>query len=289
LNFVLLGIAVSLISLSCFLWYSRRVSPLRLPGVDQEPAREERLTDYQKYRLSYQERILYTGGAAIFLFSVAYVFYHSLFLSLGLTPLAYFYPAFKTKKLSQKRRRELNLQFKDALYSLASSLMAGKSVELAFKDVYQDLRLLYPDPQTPIILEIQIILHRLEMNESLEDALADLARRAHSEDIESFADVFIIAKRSGGNMVEIIRNTSAIIADKLQIKEEIETLLAHRQIEKRVLAVMPVALIMLLSWATGDYMLPVFTTWTGRLAMTAAILILTAANILAQKITTIEV
>ena len=38
------------------------------------------------------------------------------------------------------------MQFKQTLYSLGSSLAAGRSVENSFKEVAKDLRLLYPDP-----------------------------------------------------------------------------------------------------------------------------------------------
>lgn len=291
MKYALLGLATGLVCLSCYLalaWYQKKFSSSRQP-TEKEQHRDKGLTDYSCYRLKPHQHFLYTCQGASVLICVTYIFYHSLLLSLAVTPLALFYPKLKAEKLNTKRRRELSIQFRDTLYSLASSLMAGKSVEMAFKDVRRDLRLLYPDPQTPMLREIEIVICRLEMNEKLEDVLSDLARRAHLDDLDSFVDVFVISKRSGGNMVEIIRNTSAVIADKLQIKEEIATLLAQRQLEQRILAIMPAAMILLLSWATGDYMRPVFTTWTGRMAMTAAVLLLAAANLLAQKIMNIEV
>ena len=127
------------------------------------------------------------------------------------------------------------------------------------------------------------------MNETIECALTDLARRSHDEDIKNFADVFITGKRSGGNMADIIKNTAAIINDKLRIKEEINTLLAERKLEQRVLNIVPVALILLLTWSTGDYMDPVFGTTLGRFVMTVAVLLLALAWFISRKITDIEV
>ena len=34
------------------------------------------------------------------------------------------------------------------------------------------------------------------------------------EDIKTFADIFVVSKRTGGNLVQIIRQTTDIIADK---------------------------------------------------------------------------
>lgn len=247
------------------------------------------LLDYDIYQMSKKERLFYICIAAGGLFFIAYVFYKSIILSALVTPLALYYPRVKTKEIIERRKRELSLQFKEALYALSSSLIAGRSVEAAFKESLKDLALIYPDPNTYIIQEFEYITRRIEMNETIEDALNDFANRAHLEDIDSFVDVFSISKRSGGNIVDIIKNTSSIIGDKLQIKQEIDTLLSQRKFEQKVLNIMPIAMILLLTWTTGDYMAPVFNTIVGRIAMTVAVLLLGLAYYLSKKITSIEV
>ena len=257
----------------------------REPREEQHPD----LPDYAKYKMSWRERVGYTALAAVFLFGVAYIFYQNIFISILVMPLAMFYPRYKSKDLLARRKRELSLQFKDALYSLSSSVSAGKSLETAFKDAVKDLSLLYQNSNAYIIRELTAIAGKIEMNETLENALADFAQRSDLEDIASFADVFIIGKRSGGNMIGIIRNTSALIAEKLRIKEEIDTILAQRKLERKVLNVMPVGLILLLTWSTGDYMFPVFHTFPGRLAMSVAVILLGIAYVVSGKIIDIEV
>ena len=247
------------------------------------------LPDYTRYEMNGRERAGYITLAALFLGGVSYVFYQSIFFSVLLMPLALLYPRYKSRELLAKRKRELSLQFKDALYSLASSVSVGKSLELAFKDAVTDLAILYPDSDAYIIRELTAIVAKTEMNETLENALVDFAQRANLDELTSFTDVFIIGKRSGGNMIGIIRNTSALIAEKLRIKEEIETLLAQRKLERKLLNVMPVGLVLLLTWSTGDYMFPVFHTVPGRLAMSAAIALLGVAYVVSGRIIAIEI
>ena len=103
------------------------------------------MQDFDSYVMSLWEKVLYTAAAAIVIFSVAFIFYRSIFLSLLLTPLALFYPRIKTKDIIKKRKKELNIQFKDMLYSLSSSLSAGKTVESAFREALKDLSVLYPE------------------------------------------------------------------------------------------------------------------------------------------------
>jgi len=133
------------------------------------------------------------------------------------------------------------------LYSISASLTAGKSVETAFR-------------------EVEYIVRRLEMNETIEDALEDLAKRSHLEDIQNFTDV-LTCKRTGGNLVNVIRNSTNIINDKIEIKEEINTLLAAKKFEQKVLSVMPFIMILILSLTTEDYMAPVFDTIVGRIVI----------------------
>ncbi len=255
----------------------------------QNSKKEHRSVDYSEYRMGYWGKVCYFLLAALFLFALAYVFYHSVFLSLLVTPLGLFYPRFREKQLAEKRRNELNLQFKEALGSLASSLSVGRSVESAFKEALKDLMLLYQGNDVPMVNELKLIVTKLEMNETVEEVLQDFAVRSRLEDVQSFVDVFVIGKRSGGNMIEIIKNTSAIISDKAQIKEEIKTLLAQRKFEQRVLNIMPVMLIIMLSWSTGDYMRPIFETGSGRIVMTVSVVLLAIAYFLSKKITDIEV
>lgn len=245
--------------------------------------------DYRVYLMSAGERVFYTLLAAGFLFAIAFVFYHSVIFSISVSLLAVFYPKIKSKELLQKRKHILSMQFRDALYLLASSVSAGKSVETAFKDTVQELGLLYPDSDSYIVREFTAINTKIEMNETIEGALSDFAERSGLEDVRSFTEVFSAGKRSGGNMVDIIINTSNVIGEKLRIKEEINTLLSQRKLEQKILNAMPVLLILMLSWSTGDYMSPVFETAFGKMAMTAAVILLALAYLVSKKIMDIEV
>lgn len=148
---------------------------------------------------------------------------------------------------------------------------------------------MYPSPETYIIQEVEYIVRRIEMNETIESALEDLSIRSHLEDIENFIDVFKTCKRTGGNMVSVMRNTSNIINDKIEIKEEINTMLSSKKFEQKVLSIMPVFIIALLSVTTEDYMAPVFNTPIGRIVMTIAMVVIVAGYFISAKIMDINV
>jgi tight adherence protein B len=247
------------------------------------------LPDYNVYVMSLKERIMYIILAAVAIYIVSFVFYQNFFISLIVSFIALLYPKIRNREIIEKRKNELNLQFKDMLYSLSSSLSAGKSVESSFKEVLKDLSIIYPDKNTFIIKEVEYIVRKIEMNETIEDALEDLANRSHLEDIENFVDVFKTSKRAGGNIIEIIKNTSNIISDKIEVKEEINTLLSARKFEQKVLALVPIFIILFLSTSSKDYMYPIFNTIAGRLVKTVALILIIIAYLISKRIMNIKV
>lgn len=252
-------------------------------------ARDDGLIDYDIYIMTRRETIFYIAIAAAAIFAVGMIFYERPLLAGLLALFSLKFPKIRTKQIIQNRKRKLNLQFKDMLYALSSSMVAGRSLEMAFRDARKDLAVLYPDPETPIMQEILYIIHCLEMNRTVEEAIMQFAERAHNEDITSFADIIHICKRAGGNLVEVVRSTSQMIGDKIETKNEIETTITAKKFESRILTCMPVAMIAVLSATSPEYMEPVFRTAAGTVVMTIALIVFVIAFFVGEKIMAIEV
>ena len=251
--------------------------------------REDGLTDYDVYVMTKSEKMFTIVVAAIALFAVGYVFYHSLILSALLALFAVKAPKIRTRQIIDKRKNQLSLQFKDMLYSLSSALSVGKSVETGIRDSLQDLQVIYPDPETDILVELGLILRGLGMNNTIEDMFGQFAERAHLEDIDNFVDIFVTCKRTGGDLIEVMRSTSNAIGDKIEVKQEIETMISGKKYEFNFLMILPVIMVLFLTLTSGDYMVPVFTTIVGRIAMTAAIAIFALAYVVGSKIMKINI
>jgi tight adherence protein B len=245
--------------------------------------------DYDIYLMTVKEKLICILPAGAVIFAAGYIFYRSIVLSLLLLPLALKYPRLRTEYIIKKRKNELNLQFREALYSVSSSLSAGKSIEASFRDALRELSLQYPDAETYILKELELINKRISMNETIEAALADFAARSHLEDIINFTDVFSICKRTGGNLVQVMKNTAEIISEKIDVKQEINILLTEKKLEHKVLNLMPVLIVLLLSTSSEEFMAPVFTEPLGRVAMTVSLILFMVAFLISGKIMDIEV
>ncbi len=246
------------------------------------------MIDYNEYAIPMKMKLVYALSAAAVVFAVSYMFYRSVIISMIISPLGIFYLKYKRKQIIHKRKSELNLQFKDLLISLSTSLSAGKPLEKSFVGALSDLYVLYPSEDAHIVRETKIIINKLSLNVSIEDAISDFADRSDIDDIKSFSDVIIICKRTGGNLVEAIKNSSRIISEKIEMTQEIETLLSSRKFEQKILNITPIAMIFILSTTAGEYIKPVFITTTGRIAVTMCLVLLTVAYLISNRIMNIK-
>nr|WP_232510128.1 type II secretion system F family protein [Paenibacillus crassostreae] len=233
------------------------------------------------------ERILCMVIGGVIFYSIGYLFYHNWFVSILIACCGGFIPGFWRRNMLNRRRAAMNLHFKQALFSLSSSLSAGRSVENGFREAVSDLRMLDPGAENDLIMELNIICARLEYGEPIEDALQDFSRRAAMEDITNFADVFTTCKRTGGDLVEVVRRTSNIIGEKLDVQQEISVMIAQKKFESTTILVAPILLIAFMNLSSPDYMLPMYSG-IGFFITTISLAVLGVCSIWITKIMNIK-
>lgn len=123
----------------------------------------------------------------------------------------------------------------------------------------------------------------------LEQTLQDFARRSGVEDILSFSEVFLFAKRQGANFVQIIENTTYHMKDKQETEEEIQILAASKKLEQKIMNVIPVLILAYLKLTSGDYLSTLYGNWFGVLFMTGCLAAYGAALVLSERILDIRV
>lgn len=254
----------------------------------QRPPTNTTLQDYDEYIMSPGQFTSAALWGAAVMAVIACVFYKHPVAAVIFGAIGLGYPTIRRKQLIHKRKAQLKLQFKQMLAALASALSAGRSVESAFVEALSDLRLLYPDSKAMIIKELEMMQRRMENGETVESCLTGFSRRAHIDEIERFAEVFVTCKRTGGSLVQVVRRTAVLIQEKLDIEQDIQVMLAQKKFESKVLTVAPVAMIATLAWTTPDYMEPLYQGG-GLLIMSCALAVLFGCYALAQKIMDIKV
>ncbi|MDR2044731.1 MAG: type II secretion system F family protein [Clostridium sp.] len=239
--------------------------------------------DYQSGLWKPQEAAVEIARGLLLTAGLAHFFYRSVpaFFPLCLVGALYLKKR-KEEKLS-RCRAELVLQFKECVLSVAASLQAGYAVENAFSESLSDMRLLFGS-KADICRELETIRRGLIWNLTMEELLWDFGKRSHTKEIQEFAEVFSIAKHSGGNISEMIRHFAKSIGQKIQAEEEIRVLLSARKLEKNVMSLMPFGIFIYVGFGNPGYFDNLYHNFTGITIMTVCLFLYLTAYCLAERI-----
>ena len=167
-------------------------------------------------------------------------------------------------------------------------MQAGNSVENAFRRAYSDLKSLYGE-EADITKEFLVIGRGLENNLILEKMLLDFGNRSGVEDIKDFADIFAVAKRTGGNLKEIIADTVEIISDKIEMKRSLRILISEKQFEQKIMSVIPFFILIYIGMTSPGYFDSLYHSLSGIGIMTACLIAYIVAILWGMKIAAIEI
>lgn len=163
-------------------------------------------------------------------------------------------------RLLRKRDRETKKEFKDALLSIVFSLNAGLSIENAFVEALHEMGRLY-GKYSNIYIQFSVIVRKLKRNITVEEAFDQYARGTGLDDIIYFSEVFTYAKRSGGNLMAIIRETANLISEKLELEDQILTKISGKKAEQMIMSLMPAAMIAYLRLSSDHFWIAFMETF----------------------------
>ena len=221
-------------------------------------------------------------------FAVMFIFYKITILSIiGGLILGGINIFYSSQKAIKKRKHKLRTQFFDLLEAMSVSMRAGNPPLKALESSVGDLSLIY-SKDSDIITELNIIIGKFNNAVPLSESFSDFAERSGLEDIESFASIYATIEGKSSRTDEIIRETQQIIADKMEVEMEIETLMTAAKSEVNIMLLIPLVILGVISYAGAGFMDAIYTTRVGQIVSTGGLIILFISFILASKFSNIE-
>ena len=225
---------------------------------------------------------------SLLLVTVSYLFYDTWVFAILFSPYLIWYIKSWERKTIKKREQSFHLQFKEAIQSLSMGLNVGYSVENALLEAYKELKGIYKRDEI-ILRELSYMIHQIRMNVTAEKAFGDLAARTSDEDVQTFVTVFNIAKRSGGDMLEIIRNVVRQMVDKLDVEREIQTVISAKKMELRIMTIIPLVMIIYLKISFPEFMSVLYGNAIGIVIMSICLMIYVISYEMGKRMVEIEV
>lgn len=243
---------------------------------------------YDKYSMSFKEYMLYGTQAIIMICLFGYFFYRSLIITVFAFPLIIVLMKIKETELINKRKVLLQIQFKDVLVSVNSSIKAGYSLENAFCESLKDVSRFYGEDSV-IAKEILNIKNGLSNNRSLTSLLYELGKRSDTEDIKDFAEVLSIGKKTGGNIGEILDSYIRVAEEKVSVLEEIETIISAKKYEQKIMNGVPFFIIFYIELTTKGFFNCLYHGLPGRIIMTICLFLYLLSIYMSAKIVRIKI
>ena len=219
---------------------------------------------------------------------ISYLFYENLFYTILLSPYLFWYIKSWEKQAIKKRKERFRIQFKEAIQSISAALNVGYSVENSIREAVKDLKGIYKKEEI-ILRELAYIIRQLQMNITAEQALREFASRVEDEDVQIFVTVFNMAKRSGGDSLEIIRNVVRQMSEKLDVEREINTILSAKKMEFRIMTIIPLGMIAYLKISFPEFLDVLYGNTVGVIIMSVCLCIYVIAYEIGKRMVEIEV
>ena len=220
------------------------------------------------------ERYILEG--IIIVLAAAYIFYENVLMSFILSPYVYIHYRQRIKERIVHDKKSFKKKFKDGIIAVSFALNVGYSIENAFGQAVDELTLMYGG-DSDIVVKFKHIVIRLGQNENLEDILDD------------FAEIFRYAKRSGGDLMAVIKNTAQIIQQKEEVMSEVDTIISGKKMEQRVMSLIPAVIVIYLKVTAKEFIQPLYGNIAGIIIMTVCLGVYVISDMWAKRIVNIEV
>lgn len=221
-------------------------------------------------------------------FCISYLFFDSWIAFVVFLPGIFLFLKEQKEIRQKKRKLILKQQFLDGIQMMSSALAAGYSAENALTEARKELKKIY-EPEEDIMREFSFMEAQISVNQNMEELLLDFGRRSSIEDIQSFAEVFVTAKRSGGDLLLIIRNTISCIRQKQETMQEIETCLSGKVMEQNIMSMIPILILFYVKITSPDFLEVMYGNITGCTVMGICLIVYGAAYFWGRSIIRIEV
>ena len=219
---------------------------------------------------------------------ISYLFYGTWICTILFSPYLIWYIKSWEKQLVKKKQSKFRLQFKEAIQSLSAALNVGYSVENAMRETIKDLKGIYKKDDM-ILREFSYMIRQLQMNVSVETVLQDFAQRTADEDVQTFVTVFNMAKRSGGDTREIIRNAVRQMGEKIDVEREITTLVSGKKLELKIMTMIPLGMVLYMKISFPEFLDVLYGNLAGVIIMSICLLVYVVAYEMGRRIVEIEV
>lgn len=210
--------------------------------------------------------LLFVAGTS----GTAWLFYDHLLPALLALPLFPYVVRRYDRLHAERRQSDLESQFRDLLFSLGASFATGRDLETALPEGEERLRRLYGD--NLLVREIRRVREQTRQSgRPIVRGMEEWAKENSSTAIKGFMEVYSLCEETGADRGFAAGRAARLIADAIQSDQAFRAQTAQKRMELRLMAAIPLLLLLLLRISSDGYVSVLYATTAGKGIMTAAL------------------
>ena len=182
----------------------------------------------------------------------------------------------------KKRRLRFEDQLPEALDFMTRALRAGHGLSVAIGMVGDEL-------PAPVGAEFKTVFEHLKLGMTFGDAMAQLAERVNSSDLNFLVIALMIQRKTGGNLTELLTTLSQTVRERIKLKGKIRILASEGKLSGIMIGSLPFVLGSILSVLNPIYMSTLWTTKSGQTLMLVNVVMICLGALWMWKIVQIKV
>jgi tight adherence protein B len=176
--------------------------------------------------------------------------------SLVAAAVGLFVPILWLRRKQSKRAAAFEAQLPEAIDMLVNALQAGYSLQAAMEFVGRET----PAPLGP---EFARFYDEQRLGMEVRMALLRMQERIGTIDARMFVTSLLIQRETGGNLGEVLTNLATLMRERVTFRGQLATLTAEPKMSAKVLASLPLAVVLIIGAINPSFMRPLIETSLG--------------------------
>ncbi|MGZ3722750.1 MAG: type II secretion system F family protein [Bdellovibrionales bacterium] len=185
-------------------------------------------------------------------------------------------------QLFEKRCSRLCDQMVDGMTIMSNGIKAGQSLTQSMERVVENIT-------GPLSQEFSLILNKIRLGMSVEEALNEFGERIPRQDVQMFVTSVNILKETGGNLAETFQTITTTVRERQKVEKKIQALTAQGTMQAVIISLVPVLLLVMFLVIDPNYVMPLFTKPLGWVALALMLTLQTIGLVVMKKVVTIKV
>ncbi len=141
----------------------------------------------------------------------------------------------------------------------------------------------------PMCQELDVLVKEYELGTPLDQALENLGQRIQSQTLAGMITALKIARRSGGNLTELLETSAGSLREFARLEGVVRTKTAEGKAQAFVIGLIPVPMVLAIRSVDHHFFDPLYHSFLGQLIIAGAVALWAAAIAAARKILDVDI